>query len=225
MNGVIYYSNTGESLRIATYVSQKSGYPLFNLKQLEINTFQNLFLVFPVHCQNIPDSVKQKIAALQCNNIVLLVTYGKICYGNVLYEAAQLVKGTVRGGAYIPCKHAYLKEDTLFSEFEKLDVVIDSIHSNKEVSIPRTYKNPFANFFPKRRSQIGVKLIKSADCTQCGICDKLCSSIHFGIPDSTCIRCLQCVDRCPQNAISFHLTPLMSIYLKTFKCSDLIIYI
>ena len=56
MNAVIYWSNTGESLNVAKYISEKSGYSLYDLAGLKEKNFDDIFLIFPIHYQSIPIS-------------------------------------------------------------------------------------------------------------------------------------------------------------------------
>ena len=68
MNAVVYYSNTGQSKAIAEYFAHQLSFPLADVEQLSNVCYENLVLVFPVHCQNVPP-VAQKTAvfALQTN--------------------------------------------------------------------------------------------------------------------------------------------------------------
>ena len=59
MNIVVYASYTGECQRIAQYLSKKTGYLLCAIEEIPPASFENLILVFPVHCQNIPEAVKR----------------------------------------------------------------------------------------------------------------------------------------------------------------------
>ena len=58
MKAVIYYSNTNESLRIAEYLAENLSYPLTDIRNALDNEYSDAVLVFPVHCQNIPDMLK-----------------------------------------------------------------------------------------------------------------------------------------------------------------------
>ena len=42
MNAVIYWSNTGESLNIAKYISEKTGYSLYDLMSLKEKKFDDI---------------------------------------------------------------------------------------------------------------------------------------------------------------------------------------
>ena len=101
MNAVVFYSNTGQSKAIATYFANQLGYPLADMEIKCAEYYQNLVLVFPVHCQNIPDIVKSFLKNISVENLTVVATYGKMCCGNVLYEIQKkLSKEYCRGSVY-----------------------------------------------------------------------------------------------------------------------------
>ena len=226
MNAVIYYSNTGQSRRIAEYLADKSGFELLDMYEISQSVFDAAVLVFPVHCQNIPAAVKTFLQRLKANALAVVATYGKMSFGNVLYEVQKNYRQNIVAAAYVPVKHAYLTEKG-FEECEKLDRIIEKLQNPVAVRIPKSRKNPLANIAPKLRSRAGVKLYSDAACNNCGICTAVCKNggIVNGKPNKNCIRCLKCVESCPQKALHFSLSPAMRSYLKKKKKTDLIIYI
>ncbi len=218
LNGVLYYSNTGQSKRIAEYVSKKLDYPIADMLTTGNFVYENLVVVFPVHCQNIPDAVKNTFEKLKAQRVVLLVTYGKKSYGNVLYECQKKYKFCIVGGGYIPTKHSYIPDDNTFDDFEKLDFIKQRFDSGLEVKIPRSAKNPFADFFPKWRSRAGVKIIRKENCNICKHCYNKCPSTD------KCIRCMKCVFECPSQALEVKFGLFMKLYLKKIKKDKLLLY-
>lgn len=226
MNAIVYYSNTRQSKHIAEYLSTKLDYPLLDITKIENYTFDNLVLVFPVYCQSIPDYVKAFLSRLCVDSLALLATYGRMCYGNVLWEIQKKYNHNIIAGAYIPTKHSYLEEKN-FENLEGLDAIIEKIKKPSAVEFPKEYKNPFADFFKKSRSMLGVKIIKGTDCDECGACDKLCinNAIKNGITNSKCIRCLKCVTECPKKALSIKNRLPLRLYLSKKKLEKLVIYV
>lgn len=225
MNAVIYYSNTNESKRIAEYFAKQLKFSLVNIANAEYN-YENVVLVFPVHCQNVPQAVTQFLNSFASQNLTLIATYGKMCHGNVLYEIQNKYKFNIVAAAYVPTKHAYLNEPR-FSNFERLHRVVDKTLNPSTIKIPRSYKNPLANAFKGLRSRIGVKIIKNNDCDNCGLCQTDCpqGAIANGETNCQCIRCFKCVANCPKQALTFKTTTAMSVYLKKKKQDELVIYI
>lgn len=174
-------------------------------------------VIFPVYCQNIPSPVTRFLQSFRAENIVLIATYGKISYGNALYEAQKLVDGRVIAGAYIPMGHTFLDGDSAFDETCLLPIA-DRIRAPQGVQIPKSRKNPLANISPALRSRMGVKLVKTARCNGCGRCEALCpmGAIRDGRVHPECIRCLRCVTNCPQKALEYKNSRVLQRYLDSF---------
>lgn len=226
MNAVVYYSNTDQSKRIAEYTAQKTRFPLFDIFALTEYEFDTMVLVFPIHCQNIPQQVKDLLKLLRTKALIPIATYGKMCYGNVLYEIQKRYDYNIIAAAYVPTKHTYLNEND-FTDFESLNPILSKINNPTQIKLPKTYKNPLSGFFKGSRSRMGVKIYKDNNCNNCGICNAVCNNnaIAYGKPNRKCIRCLKCVAQCPNNALHFTTRLPMRIYLRKKKCDKLIIYV
>lgn len=228
-NAVIYYSNTGESKCIATFLADTLGYDLTDVFNVDDCNFATAVLVFPVHCQNVPKVILDFLRRLSACNVALVATYGKMSYGNVLNEIQRKFKHNIVAAAYVPTKHTYVDEPR-FDDFSALLPVADKLQkpSPTAVTLPRARKNPFANFAPTFRSQAGCKLIRDGDkCANCGTCASICPerAITNGKPNKKCVRCLKCVNACPHGALSYKLRLPLKNYLKKPKITDLVIYV
>lgn len=227
MNAVVFYSNTGQSKAIATYFANELRYPLSDMETNCAEHYQNFVLVFPVHCQNIPDIVKNFLKNISVENLTVVATYGKMCCGNVLYEIQRNYQKNIVAGAYIPTKHSYMDNDDIFCDFDKLKPIVEKIKEPSYIQLPKLYKNPLADIFPKLRSRLGLVVQKSADCDGCNLCAETCSlgAIRSGETNSKCIRCLRCVKSCPRKALKIKLSLPLKLYLRKKKSSKVIIYI
>ena len=227
MNTVVFYSNTGQSKAIAAYLANQLGYPLEDIETGGAEHYQNLVLVFPVHCQNIPDIVKNFLKNISVDNLTVVATYGKMCCGNVLYEIQRTYQKNVVAGAYIPTKHSYIRNDDVFCDFDQLKPLVEKIKEPSYIQLPRLYKNPLADIFPNMRSRLGLTIQKSANCTGCNLCTERCSfgAIKSGKTNGKCIRCLRCVESCPHQVLKFKLGLLLKLYLRKKKSNNVIIYI
>ncbi len=219
MRAVIYYSNTGQSKALAEFLAEKLQFPLFDIDFANNAEYTDAVLVFPVHCQNIPVVVNDFLSKCRVINLSIIATYGKMSHGNVLYEIQNKYPHTVVAGAYVPTKHSYLESDKSFADFEALTALVEKIKAPKEVIIPKSAKNVFASLFVGIRSRIGVRIVKTARCTECGACTNSCrfSGIVNGKTNSKCIRCIRCVQSCPQNALEIRPSLPMKLYLKKKK--------
>lgn len=225
MNAIIYYSNTNESYNIAKYISDKICFKLIDILKLDSFDFDNIFLVFPIHYQNIPKEIKPIIKRINSNKAIVITTYGKMSHGNVLLETQKILKAKIVGAAYIPTKHTYIKDDESFRDFHKLDILIDKINNDNEITIKKYNKNKFASFFPLTRHRLNVKIIKNDKCTNCNVCNYLCKAIDNGIiKNNKCNRCLKCVINCPNKALEYKLSYSFKKYFKKKKKDDFIIF-
>ena len=147
-------------------------------------------------------------------------------YGNVLYEIQQKYRHDIIAAAYVPTKHSYLSEPR-FADFDKLAPLLDKLTSPTTVKVPRSRKNPFANFAPAWRSRQGVKIIRNDRCNGCGQCAAICPqrAIINGKTNRNCIRCLRCIEACPQKALTYKLRLPLKNYLKRPKTTDWVIYV
>lgn len=225
MNAVAVYSNTGQSAAIAKFFATQLRYPVFDIEKVCVGCYENLVLVFPVHCQSIPLAVKKFLKSATIENLTAIATYGKMCCGNVLYEIQKKYKFNIVAGAYIPTKHSYLYGES-FCDWGSLTPILEKVNRPSPVVIPKLYKNAFASFFPNVRSRLNVNIYKTAACNGCGICTQNCSlkAISSGVANGRCIRCLKCVKTCPNHALKFKLRLPLRLYLRKEKMNKLIIY-
>lgn len=226
MNAVLYYSATGQSERIARYIAQKTAFEAADILSLKHRQFDNAVVVFPVHCQSIPDPIKQCLKKIVVGNLTVIAVYGRMCHGNVLHEIQKKYAHNIVAAAYVPAKHAYLP-DKDFDRLDELQPILDKIFSPAPITIPKSYKNPLSDVFKKLRSRMGVKLYRDARCDGCGICDSVCpyGAINNGKPNRKCIRCLSCATHCPQNALHSKNRLFMRLYLKKKKIDDLELFV
>ena len=222
---IFYFSGSGHSLAVSKELAQMLDCEIRPVDR-ETATADTAVVVFPVYCQNIPKPVKRFLKGLEAKYVVLIATYGKISYGNVLYEAQKLLHGQVVAGAYIPMGHTFLDGDYAFDSKYLLPIV-QRIKEPRQVLIPKTSKNPLANIFPGLRSRIGVKIIKGNNCDSCGLCERSCpvGAIQNGKIHSQCIRCLGCVTNCPQKALQYKNSRILDLYLKSYCKEEYVLYL
>ncbi|MCK9166325.1 MAG: 4Fe-4S binding protein [Acholeplasmataceae bacterium] len=234
VNAVIYFSPTGGTEKIAKYAANYLNTSLISLttfKEIEsfskLKRFNYLVFCFPVYSENITTPLKKIIANINANYLILLATYGKMGTGNILNEVKKKVKAAVIGGAYIPTKHTY-KESSYFNDYQSLNGLLNKVINKevKEITFPKQRKHLFASFFPHLRSKLGVKIIRTEACVNCGICDDECpvKAINNGKINADCIRCLRCYYKCPNQGLEVKYSFFLRRYLKKDKVIKLIIF-
>jgi len=227
MTAVYCFSGSGHSRAVADFFAGQLGCRVTGIcAGMTVPEAETALVVFPVYCQNIPAPVKTLLCALRAEYVVLIATYGRISYGNVLWEAAQLVRGQVIAGACVPMGHTYLSADKTFDK-EALLPILRRIESPQRAQIPREHKDLLADLFPAWRSRVGVKLIRTADCRGCGVCSRSCpvQAIQNGRAGSRCIRCLRCVTVCPHKALQFQNSWVLQKYLDSHCKDTLVLYL
>lgn len=228
MTRIYYFSGSGHSFAVAKALCE-----ILRCKIVEIDCEIKKVLkedvaviIFPVYCQNIPKPVKNFLKNLFAKHIVLIATYGKISYGNVLHEAQKNVHGDVIAGAYIPIGHTFLNGDCSFNT-DCLLQIAKRIKNPKKVQISKSHKDLLANIFSGFRSRVGTKIIKNEFCDNCGICEKRCpiKAIKQGRITSRCIRCLRCVANCPKGALRYENSWILNKYLQHHYNDKYILYL
>ena len=219
MNIVYCFSATGRSREVAKWLADRLGTAVTDIRENTIPSQEGTaVVVFPVYCQNIPEPVRQFLPKLKGKDLVLMACYGRMHHGNVLWEAQKLVSGRVIAAAYVPIGHTYLGEHTS-PDTKKLEPILDRIRDPKVAAIPRERKNSLSDLTPLVRSQLGVSMRRLENCTHCGICTLECplGTMTDGVPGKKCVRCMRCVELCPQKALTAHLSFPMRMYLNKRK--------
>lgn len=229
MINIYYFSGSGHSLKLAEHLGRMLGVPTLDISSVEneCDDSDTAVVVFPVYCQNISEPVKSFLRKLSAKYVVLIATYGRFSYGNVLWEAAGLVQGTVIAGAFVPVGHSYLNEgDVPFEENDYLPI-LERIKVPCKATIPKSFKNPLADIFPGLRSRVGVKVRRKEKCKNCGLCNSICpmQTMKNGVMGRECIRCLKCVTNCPINALDVTYNPFLKLYLRGKRKNEFVVYL
>ena len=229
MNALYCFSGTGHSRVVARFFAQQLG---LDIREIGSGFFgagersDTAILVFPVYGQNLPWPVREALRSIVADNMVLVATYGRMSYGNVLWEAAQLTRSRIIAAACLPTGHTYLGEPAEL-DFSVIRPVLERIAHPKQATISRTRKNPLADFLPSCRSRYGVRIQKNDSCGDCRLCEIRCpvgAMIH-GQPSRHCLRCLRCVEHCPRQALQVTYHPFLKRYLRKKRQSEFLLYL
>ena len=230
MDGVIYFSCTGNGEKVANLLAEKIKFPLFELtnrsyEKILNDVYGTAVIVFPVHCQSFPKFLNRLFKKIKAENVALIATYGKINAGNALYEAAKRVRANIVAAAYLPAGHSYLRAGV--DEINIPAELTDKILNPTPVTVPRRKKTPFAGVLPNFRSRVILKIYASGKCAGCNLCGDICpyNAIIRGKTNNRCTRCLKCVASCPHGALSFKKYRILSRYLDKHRADETILYV
>ena len=223
---VYCFSGSGHSLAIARFFAKKLNTDLVTITSDTDCKDDIAVVVFPVYCQNIPQTVAEFLKNSSANHIVLIATYGRISHGNVIWEASKLTGAVVIAAAYVPTGHSFLGEGTAFDP-EPLTPIFERISNLRAATLKKERKNVLANFFPAWRSRVGMRIARTDQCDSCNLCGSTCHihAIQNGIIGRTCIRCMRCVNECPRSALRPKPRFFLKLYLKQKKRDDFVIYL
>lgn len=229
MNKIYCFSGSGKSRKIANFFAEKLNIPIIEISDmLSADEFsaETAVIVFPVYCQNLPDPVRDFLPKLNAENTVFIASYGRKSFGNVIYDAANLVSANTIAGACVPMGHSFLNEPDNFN-FELLEPILERIACPEIAYIPKEHKVFYADLIPAKRTQLAVIMERSDSCDHCGKCIEKCPmhAMKDSCPSKNCIRCLRCVNECPKKALSFKIIPILRLYLETKRKDKLRIYL
>ena len=221
MTDVRYFTGSGHSEAIARACAGAMGEAALPMGE-PLRESAVLLLVFPVYCERVPPPVAAYLKTCGADRAAFVAAYGGMSYGRVLHDAQALFRGTVVAAAVVPTEHAYTRDGYPFDE-AALAHLFEKVRSGERspAVIPKG-KRHFLSGAPGLRSRLGVKLVRSSHCSGCGACERACpmQAMHAGKPDGRCIRCLRCVQICPEGALSFRLSPLLKAYLRRRKTDE-----
>lgn len=229
MNALYCFSGTGHSRAVARFFARELGLDIQEIGSGFFGAGERsdvAILVFPVYGQNLPSPVKEALRSIAADDMVLVATYGRMSYGNVLWEAARLTRSRVIAAACLPTGHTYLGEPAEWDP-GAMRPILERIAHPKQAEVRRTHKNPLADFFPSCRSRYGVRIQKNESCGDCRLCEKGCpiGAMFHGQPSRRCLRCLRCVEHCPRQALQVTYHPLLKRYLKKKRKSGFLLYL
>lgn len=226
MIDVYCFSGAGHSAEVAAHCAERLGGRVISIGEETKCRGERVLIVFPVYCENLPPPVAGFLRRAEAGCAALIVTYGGVSYGRVLYDAQQLFPGSVIAGAYVPTEHSLARDGWRFDGAPLAPLLAKLSEGGTEIMLPKTPKHFFSDFAPAWRSRIGAKLVRDGNCTGCNACGAACpmGAMQQGRANRDCIRCLKCVHVCPRRALSVRLSPVLKHYLRRRRCNDTIVY-
>ncbi len=226
MNGIFYFSSTGNSLYIAEQIKAELGGEIRFIPKFkdDVDTYDKIIIVSPIHSFGLPTLVYNFIDGLKTSKPLYIVLNHGGMEAFAPYYAYQVCK---EKGLNIRSVQAVMMPEIYTLTFsqpkflinlvlrkapKRIKPVIEAIREDKEIVIPKPEKDKWTPKHLENR-KIFHKLVKdfkiTEKCTDCGKCIRICpvnnikyenSEIIFG---DKCVACLSCYHRCPEKAIQY----------------------
>ncbi len=224
MNGILYFSSTGNSLQIAQKVQQKFGGGIFYIPKYlgDGCEFDRIFIVTPIYSYGMPAHVFELLPRLDKEKeIIIIQNYGGML-GNadrLIYEycikyslnvkSIYTIKMPENFTLSFTVPKFYLKGVLKKSE-GRIDEVLQRI-ADKDFSLPQKAKTKEQTYLRNKSNWhlIGERFSVTDDCIRCGKCVSLCPTQNISLTDEgikfadKCVACLGCYHRCPKKAIIY----------------------
>ncbi|MCL3781881.1 4Fe-4S dicluster domain-containing protein [Prolixibacteraceae bacterium JC049] len=227
---IIYFSGTGNSLKIAQQLAEQTNDTAIHINQAEqseILMSSSIGFVFPVYNYDIPVLVKNFIKKTDFPKSIF--TFGIITHGgdkgNALFNLSTLLKEkdvelTYTNDVLMPVssrimygmvtdkiaeRTANAKAKVTHIASELRNRINNQKGGRKKHLLALISHMVESNFLKKRFTPV----IDSEICTNCGICIDACPALNITEQSSkafigaNCVQCMTCIHWCPHVAIHF----------------------
>ena len=223
MNGILYFSSTGNSLYAAQMIWKTITGELRYIPGYtgDGSEYETIILVSPVYSYGLPVHVFDLLPSLRGREVIIILTYGGMLAGadRLAYEYA--CENGLRVQSVYAVKMAenftltfstpgFYNKQMLRSASGKIQKIASSIQAN-ERHIPKEKKTRRLEHETNKANWplIAKDFSVTGDCIQCGKCVNLCPSGNISLKEGKvqfgdrCAACLGCYHRCPQKAIRY----------------------
>lgn len=223
MNGILYFSSTGNSLFVAQRAQKKLSGEIRYIPRYEGDgsEYDQIILVSPIYSFGVPAHVRKLFPRLRGRKVSIILTYGGMVGGadRLAYEYAVESGADVQGVYTVKMVENFtltfttvpaLNKLALRSVPKRVDEILASIRKGEHV-IPKQQKTKRQVFETNSANWhlLANDFSVSEDCVRCGKCVSVCPSGNITLTDGkvrfgdSCVACLGCYHRCPQKAIRY----------------------
>ncbi len=223
MNGILYFSSTGNSLFVAQMAQKCLGGHIRYIPSYsgDGSEYDQIILVSPIYSFGIPAHVREILPRLRGRRVYMILTYGGMVGGadRLAYEYGVESGMDVQGVYTVKMVENFTLTFTTVPALNKLalrtvpkrvDVILTSIQKG-ERHIPKSQKTKRQVFETNSANWhlLANDYSVSEDCVRCGKCVGVCPSGNIKLTDGkiqfgdSCVACLGCYHRCPQKAIRY----------------------
>jgi len=225
MNGILYFSSTGNSLYIAKKVKEKFNGSIIYIPSYtgDGSEFQKIFIVTPIYSFGMPTFVLDLLNKLnKSTEIFVIQNYGGMVGGadrlfynyavnkfNLNVKAIYKLKMPENFTLVMSPPKFYTKL-ILNSARKRINKVLNKI-INKEYSLPKNKKTKEKTYLKNKSNWhlIGERFSTNSKCVKCGKCVAICPVNNIVLKNNKiefldkCVACLGCFHRCPTHAIIY----------------------
>ena len=223
MNGILYFSSTGNSLFVAQMVQEILSGEIRYIPayQGDGSEYDRIILVSPVYSYGLPVHVFDLLPRLRNRSVSMILTYGGMLSGadRLAYEYARENGLEVQGVYTVKMVEnftltfstpAFYNKMALHKAPKKIEEILTSIAEGK-VHIPSAQKTKRQEHETNKANWhfIAQDFSVTEDCIQCEKCVSLCPSENISMKEGiitfgqSCVACLGCYHRCPRKAIRY----------------------
>lgn len=223
MNGILYFSSTGNSLYIAKKLKDSFGGQIRYIPAYtgDGSEYDRIFIVTPIYSFGLPVHVLELLPRLdKQKELIVIQNYGGMSGGAdaLFYRYATEIGLSIKGVYKLKMPENFTVTFTvpkfyLKGVLKKADKRIDAIAEKiKRGEYPRLGRKTKEATYLKNKSNwhiIGSRLSATDKCVRCGKCVDICPSNNIVLTDDgivfgdRCVACLGCYHRCPQKAITY----------------------
>ena len=226
---IFYFSGTGNCLAVARKFNEKSSIkseiiPISGLNEKQVIKSDRVGFIFPVYCHKVPDIVKNFIMSMEFIStpyIFAIVTHAGEP-GQSLYDIKKLLakkKKSLSFGIAIdmPGNAVELNPEIELVQLSTMEAkvikIVELIEAQKnnviygKNSLFEHIRNQIIGFLARIYVFSPKRYKVSANCTGCGICEKVCPVNNISLYNQkpkwgkNCVFCLACFHWCPNEAI------------------------
>ena len=224
MNGILYFSSTGNSLYIAKKVQERFDGKIVYIPKYEGegSEFEKLFIVTPIYSYGMPAHIYDLLPRLDKKiEIIVIQNYGGMSAGAdyLIYQYAKKqglnivsvykMKMPENFTLTFTVPKFYLNK-ALKSADARIDKILNMIEE-KRYLIPKKQKTREQKYLTNKSNWhlIGRDFKANENCVRCQKCISVCPVGNISLVDGKivfgdkCVACLGCYHRCPQKAIQY----------------------
>lgn len=224
MNGIFYFSSTGNSLQIALQTKQKLGGKVIYIPTYigDGSAFDKIIVVSPIHSFGLPKFVYDFLPKLSKEKpIIFILNYGGMVGGADYFTymyCKQLglnvvnistIKMPENFTLYFTVPKLILNRQIKTST-KRINNLLETIAQERYV-LPKPKKTKDKTYFKNKNNWhlIADDFCANNNCTKCQKCVQICPASNISLVGgkitfgNNCVACLACYQRCPNKAIVF----------------------